>query len=323
MFGETTLAPDGFTGPCTFVYAGDPLPTGLTFAQESPISADVSGIPTVSGTFYYNITVTSANNRVAIFYYRLITFGFTNANPPSGATTTPYTFDFTASGGTAPLTFSIISGSLPDGLSMNSAGHVSGTPTTNQTSTFEVQVVDSSTDQEICSRSYSIAISDGECAGVPSNIADLTWTISPADPGNTMAGGTGTFNALSPGVGPCFQLSTSQGFTSRICNPTDNPVTLTWHIPAWEADGNVCNYIAGQDGVIFNMELYDSIPGSGSSIQSPLRDLVTGPFTPFTLSLVLPAHSVKHILLELIVRCSPDTGLGGVQILSLGNMTLT
>jgi len=48
------------------------------------------------------------------------------------------------SGGTPPYTYAIISGSLPAGLSMNSAGTVSGTPTTAGTSTFGVQVTDSS-----------------------------------------------------------------------------------------------------------------------------------------------------------------------------------
>lgn len=48
------------------------------------------------------------------------------------------------SGGVTPYTYAIISGSLPAGLSMNSAGTVSGTPTTAGTSTFGVQVTDSS-----------------------------------------------------------------------------------------------------------------------------------------------------------------------------------
>ncbi|HYC93549.1 MAG TPA: Ig domain-containing protein [Thermoanaerobaculia bacterium] len=42
----------------------------------------------------------------------------------------PAYFDLGAFGGTAPYTFQITSGSLPPGLSMNSAGEISGTPTT-------------------------------------------------------------------------------------------------------------------------------------------------------------------------------------------------
>jgi hypothetical protein len=42
----------------------------------------------------------------------------------------PASFDIEVWGGTAPYTFQITSGSLAPGLSMNSSGHISGTPTT-------------------------------------------------------------------------------------------------------------------------------------------------------------------------------------------------
>jgi hypothetical protein len=46
-------------------------------------------------------------------------------------------------GGTPPLTFAL-SGALPDGLSTDGAGNISGTPTTAGTSTISVSVSDSS-----------------------------------------------------------------------------------------------------------------------------------------------------------------------------------
>jgi hypothetical protein len=42
----------------------------------------------------------------------------------------PYSHQMNACCGTAPYTWSIYSGSLPPGLSMNSSGVISGTPTT-------------------------------------------------------------------------------------------------------------------------------------------------------------------------------------------------
>ena len=45
-------------------------------------------------------------------------------------------------GGTAPYTFQITSGSLPAGLSMSSAGVISGTPTTVDNTTIFVKVTD-------------------------------------------------------------------------------------------------------------------------------------------------------------------------------------
>jgi hypothetical protein len=48
-----------------------------------------------------------------------------------------------ASGGTAPYSWSVVSGTLPTGLSLSSSGELSGTPTGTGASTFTVQATDS------------------------------------------------------------------------------------------------------------------------------------------------------------------------------------
>lgn len=63
--------------------------------------------------------------------------------PPAGEVNTAYSFTFNADGGTSPYTWAIISGSLPDGLSLNqSTGEISGTPTTEETASFTVEATD-------------------------------------------------------------------------------------------------------------------------------------------------------------------------------------
>ncbi len=72
--------------------------------------------------------------------------------PPSITTTslpvaTPtyiYHIDLQASGGVQPLNWSLASGTLPAGMTINSAGIIFGTPSTGGTSTFTVKVTDSS-----------------------------------------------------------------------------------------------------------------------------------------------------------------------------------
>jgi len=59
---------------------------------------------------------------------------------PSGTVGTAYTQTLVASGGTAPYTWSIASGSLPSGLSLSSGGVLSGTPGAATTASFTVQV---------------------------------------------------------------------------------------------------------------------------------------------------------------------------------------
>lgn len=55
-----------------------------------------------------------------------------------------YSATFTGSGGTAPYTYAVASGTLPAGLSLGSAtGAISGTPTTAATSSFTIRITDS------------------------------------------------------------------------------------------------------------------------------------------------------------------------------------
>jgi len=57
-------------------------------------------------------------------------FGFDDGvKPPSGQVNTPYDFTFKGRNGCPPYVFVFQSGSMPPGLSMDSNGHVTGTPT--------------------------------------------------------------------------------------------------------------------------------------------------------------------------------------------------
>src|SRR5207302_10644631 len=67
----------------------------------------------------------------------------TTTSLPSGQVQTPYSASLQATGGTPPYTWSVISGQLPNGLSLlSSNGTISGTPTLSGTSTFTIQVND-------------------------------------------------------------------------------------------------------------------------------------------------------------------------------------
>src|SRR5438445_1410377 len=67
----------------------------------------------------------------------------TTTSLPTGQVQTPYSASLQATGGTPPYTWSVISGQLPNGLSLlSSNGTISGTPTLSGTSTFTIQVND-------------------------------------------------------------------------------------------------------------------------------------------------------------------------------------
>ena len=66
----------------------------------------------------------------------------TTTTLPDGTVTVPYSAKLTAVGGTAPYTWSVVSGSLPPGLALAANGTVSGTPTKAGTYDFTVKVTD-------------------------------------------------------------------------------------------------------------------------------------------------------------------------------------
>src|SRR5438046_3867904 len=66
----------------------------------------------------------------------------TTSQLPSGILSKSYGATLSASGGTTPYAWSLASGSLPTGLTLSSAGTISGTPTSAGSFPFTVQVTD-------------------------------------------------------------------------------------------------------------------------------------------------------------------------------------
>ncbi len=72
------------------------------------------------------------------------------AQLPSGLIGTHYQYQFAATGGVPPYTFTLTQGSLPAGTSLSAAGLLSGTPTQAGRFGFTVQACDSTTGQPQC-----------------------------------------------------------------------------------------------------------------------------------------------------------------------------
>lgn len=63
--------------------------------------------------------------------------------PSTAQVGVPYNGALKASGGTAPYTFAVTSGALPDGLTLNADGTITGTPGNAGSFTAEITVTDS------------------------------------------------------------------------------------------------------------------------------------------------------------------------------------
>ncbi len=121
-----------------------PLPPGLTLSATGVIS----GTPTEGGTFPFTVQVTDAFNHMATANLSItITAGglvITTTDLPAGTQNVAYNATLGAAGGDPPYTWSLASGHLPAGLSLNAgSGQITGTPTTTGVSSFAVEVTDS------------------------------------------------------------------------------------------------------------------------------------------------------------------------------------
>ncbi len=93
--------------------------------------------------------------------------------PTRGA---PYSATLTASGGSAPYSFSLADGTMPPGLTLASSGAITGTPTT--AGSYELTVA--ATDQAGCTgtRRYTLAIAcSATCSGSSYQVSNALLTI--------------------------------------------------------------------------------------------------------------------------------------------------
>jgi subtilisin family serine protease len=92
---------------------------------------------------------------------------------PSGVIDTPYSETLTASGGQPPYDWSIASGSLPPGLSLDGTnGTISGVPTSLGTATFTVQLQDA--ELTVLSRALEIRVTDPPPEILTDTLPDVT-----------------------------------------------------------------------------------------------------------------------------------------------------
>ncbi len=83
----------------------------------------------------------------------------TTSSLPNGTTGQSYSAMVGATGGFAPYSWSVITGGLPTGLALNAAtGGITGTPTTQGTSSFTVQVTDGQVPFDTATRDLSITV---------------------------------------------------------------------------------------------------------------------------------------------------------------------
>ena len=145
------------TSPITYALYSGSLPPGLTISS----SGEISGTPTTAGTYTPTFSATNDYGTDTKQYTIRITAAgvkpsISTASLPNGTVNQSYNATLEATG-TASITWSVSSGSLPSGLSLNSStGAISGTPTTAGSYTFSITAANSYGNSE--AKTYTVVI---------------------------------------------------------------------------------------------------------------------------------------------------------------------
>jgi hypothetical protein len=211
-----TLTITGGRAPYNLTAANGSLPDGLYFTQTAPYQ--IRGIPEAVANSTFTISVTDADGRNAQLPYTMnvrapVTISDSSLLNPTR--TVSYNQTLTGAGGQAPYTFAVTSGSLPNGLTLSSAGAITGTPSINNTFNFTVTITD--TNGRTGTKAFTVNVYDP--------IVDTTSTALPNgtlysnySTNLTTTGGapTKTFSISSNDLPPLFAINATTGQIANL-----------------------------------------------------------------------------------------------------------
>ncbi len=181
------LASSGGRAPITWTVVSG-LPAGLSLSGAGVLS----GQPTSAGTGDLVVRATDAASRTsdATISFSVVTApAIDTATLPDATKGNAYSATLTASSGTGPYTWTLVDGqgALPSGLSLSSAGEISGTTAgTGGVKTFTVRVEDANSVKTTKQLSILVIVPFSANAGtVPEGTIRVSYTYTPSVVGGT------------------------------------------------------------------------------------------------------------------------------------------
>ncbi len=200
--------------PYTCLITAGTLPAGLSITN-----CTITGTPTTPGTTTLTVKATDSSTPSALTSTGPVTLVISPAaltlavtSLPNGTVSIPYSSVIGVNGGTAPYSCMIVTGTLPAGLMLTSAGClVSGTPTAAGTVNLTVRATDSSSPQETTVGPVSLTIEPASLALTVSTLPNGTVAV-PYSSTIGVTGGTSPYSCLiTNGTLPAGLTLTSAG----------------------------------------------------------------------------------------------------------------
>jgi alpha-tubulin suppressor-like RCC1 family protein len=168
-----TLAASGGTQPYAWSIVLGSIPAGMSLSSGGVLS----GTPTAPGTSSFSVKVIAGatdDTQALTLVVKPAPLAITTTGVAAADLNQPYEQDLTATGGVAPYTWTLTSGTLPAGVSLTAAGVLTGTPTAGGTFSFTAQVKDSASPAVTATKSLSLTVRVPPVTITPTTLSDGT-----------------------------------------------------------------------------------------------------------------------------------------------------
>jgi hypothetical protein len=224
--GTFTVTTTGFPAP-TIARGGVALPSGVTFTSNGDGTGTLSGTPAAGtgGTYAITFTASSAAGSTPAQSFTLTVNEaptITSANSTTFTVGTNGNFQLTASGFPTTFTFTNTGNALPSGVSLSSAGLLSGTPAAGTGGTYSLTFQVSNGISPAGSQSFTLTVNQTPAF---TSVDNTTFTVGTNGNFNVTANGFPSPSiTLQSGIVPNTVVFTSGTGTATLSG-TPNPGT--------------------------------------------------------------------------------------------------
>lgn len=224
---SANIPTSGGITPFSFSYTGT-LPAGLSLEAST---GTISGTPSAVGLTNLSLTVADSTYPTPVTVTRTISLRIWNAlsitttTIPDGTQKTAYSTNLSGSGGAQPLSWSIAAGSLPTGVTLDSAGTIAGTPASCGAFPFTARLTDSAAVPRSVDKPLTLNIA---CVPINASCGTANNGIFATTPANNLCT-IGTASTAT-GTGPWnWTCAGEYGGTNASCSALPGvPLNLTF-----------------------------------------------------------------------------------------------